>query len=65
VKPTKSDIPPVPQTTIRKVKPSDFNNYLKDITPVFEKYRLNKEMGTENDRELVYTSSDSPAASAT
>ncbi|CAG8525797.1 486_t:CDS:10 [Paraglomus occultum] len=65
MKPTKSDIPPVPQTAIRKVKPSDFNNYLKNITPVFEKYRLNKEMGTENNRELVYTSGDSPAASAT
>ncbi|KAG0221593.1 hypothetical protein BGW41_006640 [Actinomortierella wolfii] len=41
-KPTKTDIPPVPSTPIRKVKASEFESYIKHITPVFERYQNNR-----------------------
>ncbi|KAF9166972.1 hypothetical protein DFQ26_006236 [Actinomortierella ambigua] len=37
-----SDIPPVPSTPIRKVKPSEFDSYIKHIIPVFERYQSNR-----------------------
>ncbi|KAF9918247.1 hypothetical protein BX616_009774 [Lobosporangium transversale] len=41
-KPTKADIPPVPPTPLRKVKASEFDSYIKHITPVFERYQSNR-----------------------
>ncbi|KAF9211043.1 hypothetical protein BGZ59_008583 [Podila verticillata] len=41
-KPTKTDIPPVAPTPIRKVKASEFDSYIKHITPVFERYQNNR-----------------------
>ncbi|KAF9434435.1 hypothetical protein BGZ76_008015 [Entomortierella beljakovae] len=41
-KPTKTDIPPVAPTSIRKVKLSEFDSYIKHITPVFERYQSNR-----------------------
>ncbi|KAF9977696.1 hypothetical protein BGZ73_005206 [Actinomortierella ambigua] len=41
-KPTKSDIPPVPTTPIRKVKANEFDSYIKHIIPVFERYQSNR-----------------------
>ncbi|KAG0345748.1 hypothetical protein BG004_003179 [Podila humilis] len=41
-KPTKTDIPPVAPTPIRKVKASEFDSYIKHITPVFERYQSNR-----------------------
>ncbi|CAG8619693.1 10364_t:CDS:10 [Acaulospora morrowiae] len=46
IKPSKNDIPSVPHTVIRKIKPTDFNSYIKQITPIFERYSHNKEIGT-------------------
>ncbi|CAG8513068.1 4017_t:CDS:10 [Dentiscutata erythropus] len=42
-KPLKNDIPSVPHTTIRKVKPTDFKSYIRQISPVFERYIHNKD----------------------
>ncbi|KAK3836920.1 MAG: Vps54-like protein-domain-containing protein, partial [Linnemannia elongata] len=41
-KPTKTDIPPVAPVSIRKVKASEFDSYIKHITPVFERYQGNR-----------------------
>lgn len=41
-KPTKADIPPVTPVPVRKVKPSEFDSYIKHITPVFERYQSNR-----------------------
>ncbi|KAG0049317.1 hypothetical protein BGZ83_005887 [Gryganskiella cystojenkinii] len=41
-KPTKVDIPPVTPVPIRKVKTSEFDTYIKHITPVFERYQNNR-----------------------
>ncbi|KAG0216152.1 hypothetical protein BGX33_000416 [Mortierella sp. NVP41] len=41
-KPTKTDIPPVAPVSIRKVKGSEFDSYIKHITPVFERYQSNR-----------------------
>ncbi|KAG0368773.1 hypothetical protein BGZ54_001197 [Gamsiella multidivaricata] len=41
-KPTKTDIPPVTPVPIRKVKASEFDSYIKHITPVFERYQNNR-----------------------
>ncbi|KAG0248255.1 hypothetical protein BG011_000270, partial [Mortierella polycephala] len=41
-KPTKADIPPVAPVSIRRVKASEFDSYLKHITPVFERYQNNR-----------------------
>ncbi|KAF9930031.1 hypothetical protein FBU30_000944 [Linnemannia zychae] len=41
-KPTKTDIPPVAPVSIRKVKASEFDSYIKHITPVFERYQNNR-----------------------
>ncbi|KAG0309326.1 hypothetical protein BGZ98_003441 [Dissophora globulifera] len=41
-KPTKADIPPVAPVPIRKVKASEFDSYIKHITPVFERYQSNR-----------------------
>lgn len=41
-KPTKADIPPVTPVPIRKVKGSEFDSYIKHITPVFERYQNNR-----------------------
>ncbi|KAF9584918.1 hypothetical protein BGW38_004669 [Lunasporangiospora selenospora] len=41
-KPTKTDIPPVAPVAIRKVKLSEFDSYIKHITPVFERYQNNR-----------------------
>ncbi|KAF9181290.1 hypothetical protein BGZ51_005563 [Haplosporangium sp. Z 767] len=41
-KPTKADIPPVAPVPIRRVKASEFDSYLKHITPVFERYQNNR-----------------------
>ncbi|CAG8531718.1 10008_t:CDS:10 [Diversispora eburnea] len=58
VKPSKNDIPSVPHTVIRKVKPADFNNYIKQITPVFERYNHNKEIGTNDLGSSISTKSE-------
>ncbi|KAI1292436.1 ribosomal 40S subunit protein S1B [Mortierella claussenii] len=42
VKPTKNDIPPVAPVPVRKVKASEFDSYIKHITPVFERYQSNR-----------------------
>ncbi|CAG8473470.1 8718_t:CDS:10 [Cetraspora pellucida] len=42
-KPLKNDILPVPRTTIRKVKPTDFKSYIRQISPVFKRYIHNKD----------------------
>ncbi|KAI8144882.1 Vps54-like protein-domain-containing protein [Fennellomyces sp. T-0311] len=41
-KPSKADVPPVPHASITKVRPSDFDNYLEHIRPVFDRYQHNK-----------------------
>ncbi|KAF9924669.1 hypothetical protein BGZ67_009148 [Mortierella alpina] len=41
-KPTKADIPPVTPVPVRKVKGSEFDSYIKHITPVFERYQNNR-----------------------
>ncbi|KAG0198257.1 hypothetical protein BGX28_008287 [Mortierella sp. GBA30] len=41
-KPTKADIPPVPPVPVRRVKASEFDSYIKHITPVFERYQNNR-----------------------
>ncbi|KAF9424983.1 hypothetical protein BGZ94_007949 [Podila epigama] len=41
-KPTKTDIPPVTPTPLRKVKASEFDSYIKHISPVFERYQNNR-----------------------
>lgn len=67
-RPTKNDIPSVPQTVIKKVKPSDFSNYLKQITPVFERYNYNKESGVESSHNIRNSTSsliETPDASTT
>ncbi|RIB02898.1 Vps54-like protein [Gigaspora rosea] len=67
-RPTKNDIPSVPQTVIKKVKPSDFSNYLKQIIPVFERYSYNKESGVESSHSIRKSTSsliESPDASTT
>ncbi|CAJ0899655.1 4548_t:CDS:10 [Entrophospora sp. SA101] len=55
VKPSKNDIPSVPHTPIKKVKPVDFNNYLKQMTPLFKKYSQNKEIGTDESSRNPYS----------
>ncbi|CAG8621600.1 13009_t:CDS:10, partial [Racocetra persica] len=67
-RPTKNDIPSVPSTIIKKVKPADFSSYLKQITPVFERYNYNKECGVENSQSIRKSTSsfiESPVASTT
>ncbi|CAG8444809.1 14933_t:CDS:10 [Cetraspora pellucida] len=67
-RPTKNDIPSVPPTVIKKVKPVDFSSYLKQITPVFEKYNYNKECGVESSQSIRKSTSsfiESPIASTT
>ncbi|KAK3827581.1 MAG: Vps54-like protein-domain-containing protein [Benniella sp.] len=41
-KPTKADIPPVAPVSVRKVKASEFDSYIKHITPVIERYQGNR-----------------------
>ncbi|RIA79873.1 Vps54-like protein [Glomus cerebriforme] len=67
VRPSKNDIPTVPHVNIRKVKPSDFNSYIKQITPVFERYSHNKELGAEGlqSRKSTLPITESPATSVT
>ncbi|KAI9498334.1 Vps54-like protein-domain-containing protein [Zychaea mexicana] len=48
VKPSKADVPPVPHASITKVRPSDFDNYLEHIGPVFDRYQHNKLNDEEN-----------------
>ncbi|RIB18550.1 Vps54-like protein [Gigaspora rosea] len=43
IKPLKNDIPSVPRITIRKVKPTDFKSYIRQISPVFERYIHNQD----------------------
>ncbi|RUS32349.1 hypothetical protein BC938DRAFT_475645 [Jimgerdemannia flammicorona] len=62
LKPTKNDIPPVPHVPIRKIKPSEFDQYLKHIAPVFDRYNYNKLIGTEGTPRLD-SPNDSPYAS--
>ncbi|CAG8558783.1 4928_t:CDS:10, partial [Racocetra fulgida] len=67
-RPTKNDIPSVAPTIIKKVKPTDFSSYLKQITPVFERYSYNKECGVENSQSIRKSTSsftESPVASTT
>ncbi|CAG8644012.1 7580_t:CDS:10 [Funneliformis caledonium] len=67
VRPSKNDIPTVPHVNIRKIKPADFNSYIKQITPVFERYSHNKELYAEGSqsRKSETSLTESPAASAT
>ncbi|KAG9294697.1 hypothetical protein G9A89_008176 [Geosiphon pyriformis] len=51
-KPSKYDIPVVAHTPIRRVKPSDFQNYVKSITPVFEQYNRNKGIGAARQKTV-------------
>ncbi|CAI2170355.1 9227_t:CDS:10 [Funneliformis geosporum] len=65
---TKNDIPTIPHVNIRKIKPTDFNSYIKQITPVFERYRNNKEFyaeGSQSRKSETSLTEESPAASAT
>jgi vacuolar protein sorting-associated protein 54 len=41
-KPGKADIAPVPQASIPRIRPSDFDNYIAHVGPVFEQYQYNK-----------------------
>ncbi|CAO3589754.1 unnamed protein product [Absidia cylindrospora] len=41
-KPSKTDISPVPQASIPRIRPSDFDSYLAHVGPVFERYQYNK-----------------------
>ncbi|KAK9765317.1 hypothetical protein K7432_006451 [Basidiobolus ranarum] len=41
----KGDLPIVPHAAIKKVKMSDFDEYIKKIAPVFEHYEANKKSG--------------------
>ncbi|CAG8455568.1 4612_t:CDS:2 [Racocetra fulgida] len=43
IKPLKNDIPSVHRTAIRKVKPTDFKSYIRQISPVFERYIHNRD----------------------
>ncbi|EXX73398.1 Vps54p [Rhizophagus irregularis DAOM 197198w] len=67
VRPSKNDIPTVPHVNIRKVKPSDFSSYIKQITPVFERYSHNKELDAEGlqSRKSTLPLTESPVASVT
>ncbi|CAG8738059.1 11203_t:CDS:2, partial [Dentiscutata heterogama] len=64
-RPTKNDIPSVPQTVIKKVKPTDFNSYLKQITPLFERYSHNKECGVENSHSIRKSTSSFESVAST
>jgi vacuolar protein sorting-associated protein 54 len=63
VRPSKNDIPAVPHVNIRKIRTSDFNSYIKQITPVFERYNLNKE-GLQS-RKSTLPLTESPVTSVT
>lgn len=67
VRPSKNDIPTVPHVNIRKVKTSDFSSYIKQITPVFERYSHNKELDAEGlqSRKSTLPLTESPVASVT
>ncbi|OZJ05091.1 hypothetical protein BZG36_01372 [Bifiguratus adelaidae] len=43
-RPTKNDIPPTPHVAIPRVRSSEFDAYIKHITPVFERYATNKNL---------------------
>ncbi|CAG8433685.1 11264_t:CDS:10 [Ambispora gerdemannii] len=68
-KPSKYEIPVVPHTSIRKVKPVEFANYIKSIEPVFERYYHNKRIGAERQKigrsSSLSSSVISPSVSAT
>ncbi|KAL1919276.1 uncharacterized protein VTP21DRAFT_1968 [Calcarisporiella thermophila] len=65
--PKKGDIQPVPRTHIRKVKMSEFEDYMKSVGPIFQRYHLNKKLSrknaptTEDSVESSQGSSDSPS----
>ncbi|KAI8336713.1 Vps54-like protein-domain-containing protein [Chlamydoabsidia padenii] len=47
-KPGKADIAPVPQASIPRIRPSDFDSYLSHVGPVFELYQYNKLTNHDN-----------------
>ncbi|KAI8078750.1 Vps54-like protein-domain-containing protein [Halteromyces radiatus] len=49
VKPSKTDIAPVPQASIPRIRPTDFDDYITHITPVFERYQYNKLTNHDDD----------------
>ncbi|KAF9997371.1 hypothetical protein BGZ79_008933 [Entomortierella chlamydospora] len=54
-KPTKTDIPPVTPAPVRKVKVSEFDSYIKHITPVFERYQSNRAGAKPSDETNVHS----------